>query len=125
MTGITPLATAGVSGVHAVRAVSTATLARPAAGSTEHQDTILTCDRGPRVLPAGRTAGYQLTKRLAPLECAPGRWRLADLQRLDAERAATALQTLLVDGDPVTAPVDQPEPALPAPRRGGRRKQEA
>jgi hypothetical protein len=65
VTGTTPLATAGISGVHTVRAVSTATLARPAAGSTEHQDTILTATEVHAYYRLGRTAGYQLTKRLA------------------------------------------------------------
>jgi hypothetical protein len=103
--------------------VSTQTLARPDAAPTEHDYVILTAAEVHAYYRLGRTVGYQLTKRLAPLECAPGRWRLADLQRLDAERAAAALRALLAVGDPVTEPAD--EPTLPAARRGGRRKTDA
>jgi hypothetical protein len=106
-------------------AVSTSTLARPAVGPTERHDTILTAAEVRAYYRLGRTAGYKLTKRLAPLECAPGRWRLADLQRLATERAAAALRSLLADGYPAAQPADEPVPALPAARRGGRRKQEA
>ena len=71
----------------------------------------------------GRTAGYELTKRLAPLQCAPGRWRLDDLRRLDAERAAAALHAVLADFARMPKPAD--EPTLPTARRGGRRRQVA
>lgn len=107
-----------------VPAVNTSTLVRPTAGSTEQHATILTAAEVHTYYRLGRTAGYELTRRLAPLQCAPGRWRLADLQRLDAERTAAALHALLTGGAAGLAePVD--EPALPAARRGGRRKQEA
>ena len=102
--------------------MSTSTLARPAAGPTERHDTILTATEVHAYYRPGRTAGYELTKRLAPLECAPGRWRLADLQRLEAERAAAALRALLADGDSAEDLGDERVPALPSARRGGRRK---
>jgi hypothetical protein len=115
--------TAATVGLRTVRAVSTSTLVRPTAGSTEQHQPILTATEVHAYYRLGRTAGYELTKRLAPLQSAPGRWRLADLQRLDAERAAAALRALLADGVRMTELAD--EPALPAARRSGRRKQEA
>jgi hypothetical protein len=115
--------TAATAPLRTVRAVSTSTLARPSAQSIEPRHTILTASEVHAYYRLGRSAGYELTRRLAPLQCAPGRWRLADLQRLDAERAAIALRTLLADGARVTEPAD--EPALPAARRSGRRKLEA
>jgi hypothetical protein len=53
--------------------VISSTLARPAAGPTEERDIILTAAEVHAYYRLGRTAGYELTKRLAPLECAPGR----------------------------------------------------
>jgi hypothetical protein len=85
--------------------------------------TILTATEVHAYYRLGRSAGYELTKRLAPLQCAPGRWRLADLQRLDAERAAAALHALLADDARATQHDDVP--ALPTARRGGRQKQVA
>jgi hypothetical protein len=99
-------------GVHTVRALSPTTLARPATGSTEDQDTILTATEAYAYYQLGHTAAYRLTKRLAPLKFAHGRWRLGDLQRLDAERAETVLGTPLVDA--AMGPGDQSVPALPA-----------
>lgn len=115
--------TAATASLRTVPAVSTPTLVRPTVGPTEPHNTILTATEVHNYYRLGRTAGYELTKRLAPLQCAPGRWRLADLQSMDAERASAALHALLTGGARVTEPVD--EPALPAPRRGGRRKQAA
>jgi hypothetical protein len=106
-----------------VRAVSTPTVVRPEGRSTEQHDNILTATEVHAYYRLGRTAGYELTKRLAPLQCAPGRWRLTDLQRLDAERAAAAFHALLAEGTRMSEAAV--EPALPAARRGGRRKQEA
>ncbi|MGY1762431.1 hypothetical protein ACI79G_16125 [Geodermatophilus sp. SYSU D00779] len=60
----------------------------------------LTTAEVPAYYRLGRTAGYRLTKWLAPLQCAPGRWRLAELQQLDSDRAAAALRVLLTGDTP-------------------------
>jgi hypothetical protein len=62
----------GISGVHRPGRHQF-NLARPAAGPTEDHDIILTAAEVHAYYRLGRTAGYELTKRLAPLECAPGR----------------------------------------------------
>jgi hypothetical protein len=81
-------------------------LARPDAEPTEHDSTILTAAEVHAYYRLGRTAGYQ------------------PIKRLDAERTAAALHTLLADDDHAAQPADEPVPALPAARRGGRRTQE-